>query len=195
MQHIDVHDMRDAEGAEKSAVDFSLDVTTRSVCALLFAVCHGVASTCVSFENSPSRGLKLGVVRRTGLRLPANAEPGPTEVGPVRPTIILMRKRCDDTVRTKNRWRGCALRLSAGSQSRHPFYEVQQKCNLTDCGMASGFLCVHDDHSVRQQFVQQGVGGGPAVVEVKRRIIADVHLHRDVDVFRDHAERHVASVA
>lgn len=57
------------------------------------------------------------------------------------------------------------------------------------------FLCVHDDHSVRQQFVQQGVGGGPAVVEVKRRIIADVHLHRDVDVFRDYAERHVASVA
>ncbi|EIQ08890.1 hypothetical protein SF285071_2319 [Shigella flexneri 2850-71] len=56
-------------------------------------------------------------------------------------------------------------------------------------------MCVHDDHSVRQQFVQQGVGGGPAVVEVKRRIIADVHLHRDVDVFRDHAERHVASVA
>ncbi|MCZ5975370.1 hypothetical protein O5172_24270, partial [Escherichia coli] len=60
MQHIDVHDMRDAECAEKSAVDFSLDVTTLRDSAVLFAVCHGVASYVVSFKNSPSRGSKLG---------------------------------------------------------------------------------------------------------------------------------------
>src|SRR5699024_2919310 len=101
MQHIDVHDFSDAECAGKSAVDFSLDVTTLRDSAVWFAVCHGVASLVVSFENSPSRGGKLGVVRRTGFPQPATKEPGPTEVGPIRPTIIRVRKRRGDTVRTK----------------------------------------------------------------------------------------------
>ncbi|HHS9230130.1 TPA: hypothetical protein ACTV59_005731, partial [Escherichia coli] len=41
------------------------------------------------------------MVRRTGFPQPATHESGPTEVGPVRPTIILTRKRRGDTVRTK----------------------------------------------------------------------------------------------
>ncbi|EJV8956446.1 TPA: hypothetical protein ACGPKT_001892 [Escherichia coli] len=49
------------------------------------------------------------MARRTGLQPPATTETGPTEVGPIRPAIILARKRRGDTVRTKNRWRGCAL--------------------------------------------------------------------------------------
>ncbi len=101
MQHVDMHDLRDACCAEKSAVDFSLDVTTLSAGALLLAVCHGVASLLVSFENSPTGGGKLGVARRTGFPQPASKEPGPTEVGPVRPAIILMRKKRGNTVRTK----------------------------------------------------------------------------------------------
>ncbi|EZD94375.1 hypothetical protein [Escherichia coli] len=101
MQHVDMHDLRDACCAEKSAVDFSLDVTTLSAGALLLAVCHGVASSFVNFENSPTRGGKLRVARRTGFPQPANEETGPTEVGPVRPAIILTRKRRGDTVRTK----------------------------------------------------------------------------------------------
>ncbi|WP_249544450.1 hypothetical protein, partial [Escherichia coli] len=72
MQHIDVHDFSDAECAGKSAVDFSLDVTTLRDSAVLFAVCHGVASMCVSFENSPSRAAKLWVARRTRFAVPAN---------------------------------------------------------------------------------------------------------------------------
>ena len=74
MQHIDVHDMRDAECAEKSAVDFSLDVTTLRDSAVLFAVCHGVASLLVSFEYSPSRAAKLWVARRTRFAVPVNKE-------------------------------------------------------------------------------------------------------------------------
>ncbi|WP_446717828.1 hypothetical protein, partial [Escherichia coli] len=70
MQHIDVHDFSDAECAGKSAVDFSLDVTTRSVCAVLFAVCHGVASLLGDRNNSPSRVENLGVARRTGFSTP-----------------------------------------------------------------------------------------------------------------------------
>ena len=113
MQHVDVHDFSDAECAGKSAVDFSLDVTTRSVFALLFAVCHDVASLVVSFENSPSRAAKLWVARRTRFAVPATREPGPTEVGPVRPAIILTRKRRGNTVRTKKPLaRLCALVVS-----------------------------------------------------------------------------------
>ena len=41
---------------------------------------------------------------------PASKEPGPTEVGPVRPAIILTRKRRGNTVRTKKPLaRLCAL--------------------------------------------------------------------------------------
>ncbi|TGC06700.1 hypothetical protein CRG93_19315 [Escherichia sp. E2593] len=47
----------------------------------------------VSFENSPSRAAKLWVARRTGFAVPATKEPGPTEVGPVRPAIIRVRKK------------------------------------------------------------------------------------------------------
>lgn len=94
----------------ESAVNFSADVKTLSAGALLFAVCHGVASLLVSSENSPTRGSKLRVARRTGLELPASKEPGPTEVGPVRPAIILTRKRRGDAVRTKKPLaRLCAL--------------------------------------------------------------------------------------
>ena len=85
----------------ESAVDFAADVKTLSAGALLLAVCHGVASLLVSCENSPSRAAKLWVARRTRFAVTANAEPGPTEVGPVRPTIIRVRKRRGDTVRTK----------------------------------------------------------------------------------------------
>ena len=113
MQHIDVHDFSDAECAGKSAVDFSLDVTTLRDSAVLFAVCHGVASLVVSFENSPSKAAKLWVARRTGFAVPATKEPGPTEVGPVRPAIIRVRKRRGNTVRTKKPLaRLCALVVS-----------------------------------------------------------------------------------
>lgn len=101
MQHVDVHDLRDACCAEKSAVDFAADVKTLSAGALLLAVCHGVWPLVVSSENSPSRAAKLWVARRTRFAVPATRDPGPTEVGPVRPTIILTRKRRGDTVRTK----------------------------------------------------------------------------------------------
>ncbi|MBS9097993.1 hypothetical protein KER29_27725, partial [Escherichia coli] len=50
------------------------------------------------------------MARRTGLPQPATRDPGPTEVGPVRPAIILTRKRRGDTVRTKKPLaRLCAL--------------------------------------------------------------------------------------
>ncbi|EFH7360191.1 hypothetical protein GKW23_23265 [Escherichia coli] len=53
------------------------------------------------------------MVRRTGFPQPVNKEPGPTEVGPVRPTIIRVRKRRGDTVRTKKPLaRLCALLIS-----------------------------------------------------------------------------------
>ncbi|MDZ8647947.1 hypothetical protein SM996_00105, partial [Escherichia coli] len=65
MQHIDVHDFSDAECAGKSAVDFSLDVTTLRDSAVLFAVCHDMWPLVVSCENSPSRAAKLWVARRT----------------------------------------------------------------------------------------------------------------------------------
>ncbi|GCR68440.1 hypothetical protein BvCmsSINP011_02840 [Escherichia coli] len=48
-----------------------------------------VTAPVVSFsENSPHGTPITEVVRRTGLALPETTEPGPTEVGPVRPTII-----------------------------------------------------------------------------------------------------------
>ncbi|KIE74050.1 hypothetical protein EP21_12255 [Escherichia coli] len=108
-----MHDKGDVCSAGESAVDFSLDVTTLRDSAVLFAVCHGVASLVVSFENSPSRAAKLWVARRTGFAVPATKEPGPTEVGPVRPAIILTRKKRGNTVRTKKPLaRLCALVVS-----------------------------------------------------------------------------------
>ncbi|EPM9649817.1 hypothetical protein ACTT7N_005247 [Escherichia coli] len=50
------------------------------------------------------------MARRTGFPQPVTKEPGPTEVGPVRPAIILTRKRRGNTVRTKKPLaRLCAL--------------------------------------------------------------------------------------
>ncbi|AUA47817.1 hypothetical protein CWO47_23250 [Escherichia coli] len=41
------------------------------------------------------------MARRTRFAVPATRDPGPTEVGPVRPAIILTRKKRGNTVRTK----------------------------------------------------------------------------------------------
>nr|DAG51580.1 MAG TPA: hypothetical protein [Caudoviricetes sp.] len=85
-------------------------MTTLRDSAVLFAVCHGVASLLGDRNNSPSRVENLGVARRTGFSTPESKESGPTKVGPVRPAIILTRKRRGNTVRTKKPLaRLCAL--------------------------------------------------------------------------------------
>ncbi|EFA4867902.1 hypothetical protein C2C40_08385 [Escherichia coli] len=90
------------------------------------------------------------MVRRTGLQPPVNKEPGPTEVGPVRPTIIRVRKRRGDTVRTKKPLaRLCALLISGGCNPGTRFMRCSVNVTWLIAAWQAVFLCVHSGYSVR----------------------------------------------
>lgn len=101
------------------------------------------------------------MVRRTGLQPPATHEPGPTEVGPIRPTIILTRKRCGNASHIKKPLaRLCAYVVSGGCNPDTRFMRCGGNVTwLTVSGQAV-FLCVHDVRSneINWGFIRRVIG-------------------------------------